>query len=167
MKKISIIVGVCIILAAMPMTSAVSLFAPNHASLIQNPARPTFTNGTFSGVFAMKNESGYIPLGDFNGTYDVGGWFGSFAGTWTMDEGNVSGAMSGWVLGYIVYGIINTTGATNQIGSLVFIESMRQIIPLKPEQLSSEKTSIICDTRWDPCKGCHHRKFLSFFLFFL
>jgi hypothetical protein len=110
MKKISIIVGVCIILAAMPMTSAVSLFAPNHASLIQNPARPTFTNGTFSGVFAMKNESGYIPLGDFNGTYDVGGWFGSFAGTWTMDEGNVSGTMSGWVLGYIVYGIINTTG---------------------------------------------------------
>lgn len=110
MKNISIIVGVCIVLAAMPMTSAVSLFAPNHATLIQNPARPTFTNGTFSGVFAMKNESGYIPLGDFNGTYDVGGWFGSFAGTWTMDEGNISGTMSGWVLGYIVYGILNTTG---------------------------------------------------------
>ena len=111
MKKIFVIVGICILLAAMPMTSALPLFNLKPMNIIKNHARPTFTNGTFTGMFAMKNESGYVPLGEFNGTYDIGGWFGTFNGVWTMYDGNLSGTMTGGVWGHLCYGQLNTTGS--------------------------------------------------------
>lgn len=110
MKKILVVVGICIVLAAMPMTTALPLFNLRPINLIQN-ARPSLTNGTFTGVYAMKNESGYIPLGEFAGTYEAWEYTGSFVGTWTSYEGNASGAIEGWVWGHLFYGLINTTGS--------------------------------------------------------
>jgi hypothetical protein len=111
MKKILVIVGICIVLAAMPMTTALPLFNLKPMNIIQHHARPSLTNGTFTGVFAMKNESGYIPLGEFTGTYDTEEFFGTFVGTWTTYDGNASGTMTGWNWGNIFYGQINTTGS--------------------------------------------------------
>lgn len=106
------------VLVAMPMTSAFPLFGSKHANSIQKFIRPTLTNGSFSGVFAEKNETGYIPLGEFNGTYNGGEMMGSFTGTWSMYDGNASGAISGWYGSHLVFGQLNTIGS-NQ--SSIFI----------------------------------------------
>jgi hypothetical protein len=111
MKKILVVVGICIVLAAMPMTSALPLFSPRHANLMQKHIRAPLTNGTFTGEFAMKNESGYIPLGEFDGTYEAWEWTSSYVGTWTMFDGSASGTMTGWSWGHLFYGQINTTGS--------------------------------------------------------
>jgi hypothetical protein len=111
MKKILVVVGICIVLAAMPMTTALPLFNLKPMNIIQHHARPSLTNGTFTGVFSMKNESGYIPLGEFTGTYDTEEFFGTFVGTWTTYDGNASGTMTGGNWGNIFYGQINTTGS--------------------------------------------------------
>jgi hypothetical protein len=110
MKKIFVVIGICIVLAAMPMTTALPLFNLRPINIIQN-ARPALTNGTFNGEYAMKNESGYIPLGVINGTYESWNWTASFVGTWTAYEGNTSGALQGWVWGHLFYGTYNTTGS--------------------------------------------------------
>jgi hypothetical protein len=118
MKKIIVVVGICMVLVAMPMTSAFPLFGSKHTNSIQKLIRPTLTNGSFSGVFTEKNETGYIPLGEFNGTYDGGDMMGSFTGTWSMYDGNASGAISGWYWSHLVFGQLNTIGS-NQ--SSIFI----------------------------------------------
>jgi hypothetical protein len=110
MKKILVVLGICIVLVAMPMTTALPLFNLRPMNIIHN-ARPAQTNGTFTGVFAMKNESGYIPLGEFVGTYQSWEWTGSFVGTWFAYDGNSSGTMNGWCWGHLFYGMINTTGS--------------------------------------------------------
>jgi hypothetical protein len=111
MKKILVVVGICIVLAAMPMTSALPLFGSKHVNFLQKHALPTLTNGTFTGVFAEKNESGYIPLGDLSGTYNVGEWTGTFVGTWSLYDGSASGTISGMVWSHLFYGQLNTTGS--------------------------------------------------------
>ncbi len=117
MKKILAVVGICIFLAAMPMTSASLLSNLRPINIIHN-AHPALTNGTFTGAYAMKNESGYIPLGEFEGTYESWEFTGSFVGTWTAFDGNSSGTFSGWNWGYFFYGFMNTTGSE---GSNLFI----------------------------------------------
>jgi hypothetical protein len=110
MKKIFVVIGICIVLAAMPMTSAVPLFHSKHLNIMQKHVRPTLTNGTFTGEFSMKNESGYIPLGEFSGTFDAGEWSGTFVGSWSMFDGSAEGTMTGWVWSHLFFGQINTTG---------------------------------------------------------
>jgi len=109
MKKIIVVLGICLVLIAMPMTTAFPLFGARHTNIIQKHMRPTLTNGSFTGVFAEKNESGYIPLGNFSGTYQGS----TFTGIWTLDDGSASGALGGWSFGYFFAGQMNTTG-TNQ-----------------------------------------------------
>ncbi len=110
MKKIWVIVGICIILAAMPMTSALPSFGSKHLNTLQRHARSSFENGSFAGEFAMKNETGYVPLGEFEGTYDMGEWSGTFIGSWSMFDGSASGTMTGWVWSHLFFGQLNTTG---------------------------------------------------------
>ena len=111
MKKILFIVGICVILAAMPMTTAFPLFNQKPMNILKHHARPLDTNGSFTGVFAMKNETGYTPLGEFSGTYDMATWFGTFAGTWETYDGNASGTIDGWLWGFLCLGYMNTTGS--------------------------------------------------------
>lgn len=110
MKKLIIALGICIVLIAMPLTTATTLSNLRPINIIHN-ARPALTNGTYTGVFAMKNESGYNPLGEFSGTYQTWEWTGSFEGTWTLYNGSASGTMTGWSWGYLFYGMLNTTGS--------------------------------------------------------
>jgi hypothetical protein len=54
-------------------------------------------NGNFSGMFAMKNESGYVILGSLEGTYQMSSNnSGTFDGIWNMTDDNLSGTMNGW-----------------------------------------------------------------------
>jgi hypothetical protein len=117
MKKIMVAIGICIVLAAMPMTTAFPLFG-SHVNVIQKHIRPTLTNGSYNGVYAMKNESGYIPLGELNGTYNIGEWSGTFNGTWSQYDGNASGTISGWILSHLFFGQLYTTGS-NQSSTFI------------------------------------------------
>ena len=109
MKKIIVVLGICMVLVAMPLTTAFPLLGSNHITKLSRHARPALANGTFTGVFAEKNESGYIPLGNLSGTYQGS----SFTGIWTLDDGSASGALNGWSFGNFFIGQMNTTG-TNQ-----------------------------------------------------
>jgi len=111
MKKILVVVGICIVLAAMPMTTAFPLFGARHTNYIQKHIRPTLTNGSFTGVFSEKNETGYIPLGELSGTYNEGGMSNTFVGTWSMYDGSASGDISGWFWNHIFIGQLNSTGS--------------------------------------------------------
>ena len=96
----------------MPMTTAYSLFNQKPTmGILTHHARPSDTNGSFTGVFAMKNESGYNPLGEFSGTYEMSTWFGNYVGTWATYDGNASGTINGWIWGYLCMGYVNTTGS--------------------------------------------------------
>jgi len=106
MKKLIVIIGICLVLVAMPMTTASPL--GKHISLQQH-ARPMLTNGTFTGVFALKNETGYVPIGTFNGFYGGDTW-GNFTGVWSLDNASASGTMDGWYWGHIFWGQLHTDG---------------------------------------------------------
>jgi len=98
------------VLAAMPMTTASPLLGLRHSNHGLRHSSPTLTNGSFTGVFAMKNETGYVPLGTFSGTY-TGEMFGSFIGTWALYNGSASGTFSGYCLSHLFFGWLNTTGS--------------------------------------------------------
>ena len=93
----------------MPLTTAAPLLkSTHHASLLPH-ARPTSTNGSYTGAFALKNDSGYVPLGTFSGTF-TGDMSGEFNGVWTLDDESATGTMNGWYWGYIFIGQMNTDG---------------------------------------------------------
>lgn len=109
MKKILVIIGICIILGAMPITVASPLLKSTHVNSVLREERPMLTNGSFTGEFAEKNENGTIPLGIISGTY-AGEHMGTFTGIWSLYDGNASGTINGWFLGALFLGQLNTTG---------------------------------------------------------
>jgi hypothetical protein len=65
-------------------------------------------DGNFSGMFAKKNESGYVMLGSLEGTYNMSSNnSGSFEGIWDMTDENVSGTFNGWFWGSFILGKID------------------------------------------------------------
>lgn len=108
MKKLLVVLGISL-LAMMPMAYAV----PSHEPLLGRHMQPSMVNGTFTGVFAEKNETGYVPLGNLSGTYDVTNMSGTFTGIWNLLSGNGSGTMEGWIWGHIFLGQLTNT-VTNQ-----------------------------------------------------
>jgi len=132
MKKTLIVIGICALVACMPMmTAAPSVGVKN--SLLQ-PRTLSRGNGTFSGVFAEKNETGYNILGNISGTYNIGmSSFGTIAGIWEMTDANVSGAFNGYIIYRFFLGQYNVTG----------VEEAGQFIGLyKINQTSSEFRAI-------------------------
>jgi len=121
MKKLLVIVGICLVLAAMPMTTASPLTGLKQMNKGLRHAQPLPTNGGFIGVLAEKNETGYVPLGTFVGTY-AGDTSGTFTGNWILFDGSASGTISGRYWGYIFFGQMNTTGVE---GSNYFIGLFR------------------------------------------
>jgi hypothetical protein len=118
MKKLLVIAGLCLVLIAMPMTIASPQVGIQHTNQLLTTTQqtnhmlrhhnPSPTNGTFTGIFAMKNESGYVPLGTLEGTFSDYG----FEGTWALDNGTASGTFNGYTLwGPICWGYLNTDGS--------------------------------------------------------
>lgn len=110
MKKLMVVIGICLLVIAMPLTTASPLLKSNHLNTILRQNQPMPTNGSFVGEFAEKNETGYIPLGTLGGTYGGDDHWGTFTGTWTRYDGNGSGTIGGWYMSHIIIGQINTTG---------------------------------------------------------
>ena len=107
MKKILLIIGICLILAAMPMTTASPLLKSKPMQNLLQRGRPLLTNGSFTGVFAEKNETGYNPLGTINGTYSEH----TFIGTWSLFDESASGTINGWYWQHIFIGSFNIDGS--------------------------------------------------------
>ncbi len=100
MKKLTVILGISLVLLSLaPITSAA---IPGRHLLRHRQPMPT--DGNFTGVIAIKNETGYVPVGEFSGTY--AGF--TFEGTWS--EGSATGTMMGWAWGHIFIGQMNVTG---------------------------------------------------------
>jgi len=82
-------------------------------------ARESQQDGNFSGMFAKKNESGYVILGSLEGTYNMSSNnSGSFDGIWDMTDENISGTFNGWFWGSFILGQIeqDTGGSSWFIG---------------------------------------------------
>ncbi len=109
MKKILMIIGICVLVAALPMATASPILKSHHLNNLFRQERSMLTNGSFSGMFAEKNETGYVPLGTFSGTF-AGDDSGTFEGIWALDNGTASGSLSGWYWDHIFIGQMNTTG---------------------------------------------------------
>lgn len=118
MKKLLVIFGMCLILAAMPMTIASPQLGVQHANQLQTATsthtnhllrhhNPSLTNDTFTGIFALKNESGIVPLGTLSGTFSDY----TFEGIWALDDGTAAGTFSGGMWGYLCWGEIQTDGS--------------------------------------------------------
>ena len=117
MKKLLVIAGLCFVLVVMPMSIASPQLGVQHSNQLLTTTQhsnhllrhhnPSLTNGTFSGIFTMKNESGYVPLGTLGGTFSDSG----FDGTWALDNGTASGTFSGYLWGYLCWGTLQTDGS--------------------------------------------------------
>jgi len=104
MKKLLLILAISLLLLS-PIASSSYTAKPSHHL---RPHR-IMTDGNFSGIFAMKNDTGYIPLGSMSGTYSVSNSYGTFEGVWSLDSGNDSGTMTGYVWDHIFLGQLNST----------------------------------------------------------
>jgi len=97
MRKLLVILGICVILTCTPILSASQINPFKHRGLI--PKISLQSGGTFSGEFAMKNETGFIPLGNISGTYTRGAnWTaGTLSGIWAMYDETASGDFNGYI----------------------------------------------------------------------
>jgi hypothetical protein len=113
MKKLLAVLGICAILICVPMVSASPMNLFKHRGLI--PRGSLNTGGTFSGVFAEKNETGYNILGTISGTYTEGiNWsLGTIDGIWAMDDASASGNFSGSLFHRFFFGQYYVTGGNS------------------------------------------------------
>jgi hypothetical protein len=123
-KKIVVLVGMCMLLACMPMMTAAPSFGMRNSVL--QPRTLSRGDGTFSGVFAEKNETGYNMLGNLSGDYSMGpGPFGSFSGVWEMDDESAEGAFSGYIIYRFFLGQYNVTDS-EQTGEFIGLFKVNQ-----------------------------------------
>jgi len=107
MKKLLAVLGISLVILSMtPLTSAHLMNKP----LIRHHL-PATDDGSYSGTFFMKNETGWVPLGEFSGTYSGSNWSASYDGTWYTYDGNSTGTMTGMVWGRLFFGQMNVTGS--------------------------------------------------------
>jgi len=105
MKKLILVLAISLVLL-MPVTCASWTAAPKHL----NRSHRLSTDGNFSATFFLKNDTGYIPLGDLSGTYSNTGMSTTFVGVWSLDDGTASGTFNGWMWSHLFFGQLNTTG---------------------------------------------------------
>ena len=131
MRKILAILLVGIFVVAIPAASSISLSKVGRTSIPSTPISaadvPEWADGNITGVYAMKNETGYEILGSLFGYYNiVWGNTGYYAGVWETLDGSSSGQFSGWFFYHIALGQYNTTGSNDTggfIGLLRFNET--------------------------------------------
>ena len=124
MKKVLIVLGICALVACMPMMTAAPSVGVKNFRL--QPRTLSRGIGTFSGVFAEKNETGYNVLGNISGTYSMGsGLFGTLDGLWETNDMSVSGVFSGYIIHRFFFGQYNVTGG-NETGYFVGLYKVNQ-----------------------------------------
>jgi hypothetical protein len=100
----------------MPMITATPAVSKYRGLM---PRLVSRAEGTFTGVFAEKNETGYNILGSISGDYSMGsGPFGSFSGAWEMDDESAEGEFSGYIVSRFFVGQYNITGS-EQTGQFI------------------------------------------------
>ena len=124
MKKIITLCIASIILlgitsaAATIVPQAAPRLAPSFASKTIQTQRldGNNTNGTITGVYAIKNESGYNIEGQLNGVWEQSWpWGGTLAFHWNNSNNTMEGDVQAYFFGQIYIGQINITG-TNTSG---------------------------------------------------
>jgi hypothetical protein len=74
------------------------------------------TSGNLTGVYAIKNDTGYEIQGEINGAWEKNwGWGGSLDFHWNNTNNTMEGYVDAWFFGQIYFGSINITG-TNSSG---------------------------------------------------
>ena len=113
MKKIISLILIGLVVLMLPTATAINFRNTNiikpQPVLNKINIRPTDINGTgnFSAMFAKKNDTGYVILGNIEGTYEFSSEYsGSFSGIWNTTSGDASGTLSGWFWGFIFLGSI-------------------------------------------------------------
>jgi len=57
------------------------------------------TTGTFDGNIGYRTNGSWVPVGNISGTYTDVGWlgyrWGRFNGTWSLNNGNITGTLQG------------------------------------------------------------------------
>jgi len=120
MKKILAILLAGIFVASIPAASSLMLPKIAMEKLSGKPVStadvPEWADGNFSGVYALKNETGeFVILGNIFGHYSKGiGPWGNYAGEWETLDGNQSGGFSGMFFRHISFGHFNTTGSEDE-----------------------------------------------------
>ena len=123
MKKILAILLVGIFVVSIPAAS--SMMLPRIArrqklfdSPVQTTDVPEWADGNLTGVYAMKNETGYEILGNISGYYGVmwGNNSGYYSGVWESLDGTQSGAFAGWFFYHVALGYYNLTGSEDAGG---------------------------------------------------
>ncbi|MGF3554161.1 MAG: hypothetical protein ACQXXF_02650 [Thermoplasmatota archaeon] len=109
MKKMLLAIGICSILVCMPLITSSPINVFKHKELISR--RTLQSSGTFEGIFAEKNETGYNILGNISGTYTKAiNWsVGTFSGIWAVYDENVSGEFNGNIFHKFFIGQYNVT----------------------------------------------------------
>ena len=124
MKKILVIFIVGFLLLGISLSTA-STIEHKQDHLIQN-SLPKVLNrdvieGTFTGQFALKNESGYVILGTVDGSYNKTNYTGEFEGVWTLNDDGSTGTFQGWFWGSFFMGQIETTNGSDWFAGLSMV----------------------------------------------
>jgi hypothetical protein len=131
MRKILAILLVGIFVVAIPSASSTLIPRIGRRLITNTPITtadvPEWADGNITGVYAMKNETGYEILGTLFAYYGiVWGSIGKFAGMWESLDGNSSGQFAGWFFYHVAIGYYNITGSEDDggfIGLLRFNET--------------------------------------------
>jgi hypothetical protein len=128
MKKIYTIIVASILLlgitsaaASLVPNATTTRIAPSFAQKELRPHRPTdnVTSGNLTGVYAIKNDTGYDIQGQINGTWEkTWAWAGTFEFHWNNSNNTQEGDVDAFFFGNVYIGSINITG-TNDSGWLV------------------------------------------------
>lgn len=120
MKKIISLILIGLVVLTLPCATAINLrntdIIKSRPVLNRISVQPVDINGTgnFSGMYAKKNDTGYVILGSIEGTYEFSSEYtGSFSGIWNTTSGNASGTLSGWFWGFVFLGSIQYNNETD------------------------------------------------------
>jgi hypothetical protein len=124
MKKLFVIFIIGFLLSGISLSTA-STIEQNQEHLVQKFLPKTLNRdvieGTFTGQFALKNESGYVILGTVEGSYNKTNYTGEFEGVWTLNEDDSTGTFQGWFWGSFFMGQIETTNGTDWFAGLSMV----------------------------------------------
>jgi hypothetical protein len=121
MKKILAILLVGIFVVSIPTGSAMFFPRKIKNDPISTTDIPEWADGNITGVYALKNESGYVILGNVFGYYHrTFQYYGYYAGMWESLDGTQTGYFQGIFIGRLAIGQFNDTitGDTGNFFSL-------------------------------------------------
>ena len=125
MKKLLIIVGICLLIVV-PTSTAVPMKVAQPDSVIpqttqgyfDNETPPDWATGNFSGIWGLNLLGQPLPpAGWVAGYYSFNGLVGRFEGVFDVfNETNATGAIGGFFLGWFMFGRIMNVSTGNWTG---------------------------------------------------